>query len=655
MALIGEGTFFAVLKKLIRQFHWLLEKYRREYIFATIFVTLNYLVSVLPPWFAGHAADRIFASNLTAGTLLVYVAIMLTVTALAYVSGYFWSYYLIKAYDVSELMARQRTFSKLLNQNAPFFLAQSTGSLMGKSTNDVSSIAEMAGFGMMVLFDSTLYQLVLLAIMAINGSWQLTLLTFLPYPFLIFLSRKIGNRLYSEYDLAQQAFDDINDHVLENIQGIRVIRAFVMEDHEGKQFADRTSHLFRQNMKVARLDALFMPASRLVQGSSFIIALLAGARLIGQGVITIGQLMSHVFYLGMLAWPMIAMGELINIAQQATASMDRVREIWDWREEILDPPDAITCESIGDITFDHFSFCWPGQSEAVLKDLSFTIRQGMTVGLVGRVGSGKTALLKQILRFYPQEADLPAGPVDAGLPPPAERLRIHGLPIRLFDRRSLRRHIGYVPQESNLFSLSVRENILMGARSQTGGWPLTEEDRDREVAFWKKPYRAIVKAVEDRQAAPPPPPPVSEELFEGVIRIADFAKDIDALPEGLDTLTGEQGIALSGGQKQRISIARALLGDPEVLILDDCLSAVDAITEKNVLQALTAERAGKTTLVISHRLSAVRDADLILVLEDGAIAARGTHASLMEEGGWYAGQYELQQLEEQRMTGKEAM
>ncbi len=644
-----------MLKKLKRQFHWLLEKYRREYTVTVIFVTVNYLVSVLPPWFAGHAADRIFSSSLTVGALLAYVAIMLAVTALAYLSGYIWSYYLIKAYDVAELMARQRTFAKLLNQNAPFFLAQSTGSLMGKATNDVSSIAEMAGFGMMTLFDSTLYQLVLLAVMAINGSWQLTLLTFLPYPLLIFFSRKIGNRLYTEYDLAQQAFDDINDHVLENIQGIRVIRAFVMEDQEKEQFGRRTSHLFGQNMKVARLDALFMPTSRLIQGSSFIIALLVGARLIGQGAITIGQLMSHVFYLGMLAWPMIAMGELINIAQQATASMDRVQEIWDWREEIPDPPDTITCETIGDITFDRFSFCWPGQTEPVLKDLSFTIRQGMTVGVVGRVGSGKTALLKQILRFYPQEADLPSAAVDASLPPPAERLRIHGLPIRLFDRRSLRRRIGYVPQESNLFSLSVRDNILMGAPSQTDRWPLTQEERDREVAFWKKPYRAIVRTVEEAEAAAPEPPPVSDDLFGSVIRIADFAKDIDALPQGLDTLTGEQGIALSGGQKQRISIARALLADPEVLILDDCLSAVDAITEKNVLQALTSERTGKTTLVISHRLSAVRDADLILVLEDGAIAGRGTHESLMAEGGWYAEQYELQQLEEQRTKGKEIM
>ena len=644
-----------MLKKLKKQFHWLLDKYKREYTIAIVCVAINYLVSVMPPWFAGHAADRIFSDNLTVGTLLVYVAIMLTVTALAYVSGYFWSYYLIKAYDVTELMARQRTFSKLLNQNAPFFLAQSTGSLMGKSTNDVSSIAEMAGFGMMMLFDSTLYQLVLLTIMAINGSWQLTLLTFLPYPLLIYFSRKIGDKLYSEYDLAQQAFDEINDHVLENIQGIRVVRAFVMEDREKELFAERTSRLFQQNMKVARLDALFMPASRLIQGTSFAIAMVVGANLIGQGSITLGQLMSHVFYLGMLAWPMIAMGEFINISQQATASMDRVQEIWDWREEIIDPPYALVCDQIGDITFDHFSFSWPGHTEPVLKDLSFTIHKGMTVGLVGRVGSGKTALLKQIMRFYPQEADLPSANSDPSFPPPARRLRVNGLPIRLFDRRSLRRHIGYVPQESNLFSLSVRENILMGAPSTGTGWPLQEEDREQELAFWKQPFRQIVRTVDQLEAAPPPPPALPEELLNEVIRIADFEKDLAILPQGLDTLTGEQGIALSGGQKQRISIARALLRDPEVLILDDCLSAVDAITEKNVLHSLTEERAGKTTLVISHRLSAIRDADLIIVLEDGAIAAQGTHESLMAEGGWYAEQYELQQLEEECGRRQEAI
>ncbi len=645
-ALIDEGIGFTVLRKLKRQYSWLLERYRREYTVAIIFVAVNYLVSVMPPWFAGHAADRIFSADLSVETLLAYVAIMLAVTALAYLSGYFWSYYLIKAYDVTELMARQRTFSKLLNQNAPFFLAQSTGSLMGKSTNDVSSMAEMAGFGMMMLFDSTLYQLVLLVIMALNGSWQLTLLTFIPYPFLIYFSRKIGDHLYTEYDRAQEAFDDINDHVLENVQGIRVVRAFVMEDQERLLFADRTSRQLRQNMKVARLEALFMPASRLIQGASFIIALIVGARFIGQGIITIGQLMTHVFYLGMLAWPMIAMGELINISQQATASMDRVQEIWDWREEIMDPPDAFQCETIGEITFDRFSFCWPGQTEPVLKDLSFSVRQGMTVGIVGRVGAGKTALVKQLLRFYPQEADRQAAEPDPSLPAPADRLRINGLPIRLYDRRSLRRRIGYVPQDSTLFSMTVRENIFMGARSEIGSWPLGDDERLEEVAFWKQSYRDIVRSVEARDQAPAPPPPVSEESLMRILEIADFRKDIDSLPEGLDSLTGEQGIALSGGQKQRVSIARALLADPELLILDDCLSAVDAFTEKNVLRALTRERAGKTTLVVSHRLSAIRDADLIIVLEDGAIASQGRHEELMAEGGWYASQYELQQLEE---------
>lgn len=639
-----------MLKNLKRQFQWLIDRYSREYLVATVMIALSYGIAIAPPWFAGYIADRIIADELTITSLLIYVAMLLALTALYYVAGFMWSYYLVKAYDVSELVARQKTITKIFNQNAPFFLTHSTGSLMGKSTNDVGSVGEMAAFGVMLFFDATLYQISIIGIMAVSGSWQLTLLTVLPYPFLIFFSKLIGKHLYREYDLAQQAFDEMNDRVLENIQGVRVVRAFVMEEQEMEAFEARANHLYKQNLKVARLDALFMPASRLVQGISFVIAMIVGANLVKTGTISIGQLMTHVFYLGMLAWPMIAMGEFINISQAGAASMERIHEIWNWREEIADPPDAIACEKIGDITFDHFSFAWPGQKEPILKDLSFTIRQGMMLGVVGRVGSGKTALLKQIMRFYPQEADLVSSAQDQALPAPPERLRLNNLPIRLYDRRSIRRRIGYVPQESILFSLTVLENILLGADINRENWPLSEEERASEQTFWEKRYREIVKIVEDRKNKKAEPLPIPQETLDRAIAIADFAKDIEFLPEGLHTLTGEQGIALSGGQKQRISIARALLADPEVLILDDCLSAVDAITEKNVLAALTRERRGKTTLVSSHRLSAIRDADLILVLDDGSIAARGTHDELMAEGGWYREQYEKQQLEEASVT-----
>jgi ATP-binding cassette subfamily B multidrug efflux pump len=642
-----------MLKNLKRQFQWLIDKYSKEYLIATVMITLSYGIAVAPPWFAGFIADRIIADELTITSLLVYVAMLLVLTALYYVTGFLWSYYLIKAFDVSELVARQKTIKKILNQNAPFFLTHSTGSLMGKSTNDVSSIGEMASFGIMLLFDATLYQISIICIMAISGSWLLTLLTVLPYPLLILSSKLIGKKLYQEYDLAQQAFDEMNDRVLENVQGVRVVRAFVLEEQEMETFEGRADQLYRQNLKVARLDALFVPASRFVQGTSFVIAMILGANLVKTGAITIGQLMTHVFYLGMLSWPMIAMGEFINTSQSGSASMERIQEIWDWREEISDPPDAIICEEIGDITFDRFSFSWPGEKKPILEDISFTVKQGMTLGVVGRVGSGKTALLKQILRFYPQEGDLTSTVQDCALPAPAERLRLNDLPIRLYDRRSIRRRIGYVPQESTLFSLTVLENILLGADLNREGWPLSEEEQTSEQAFWKKSYREIVKTVEGRKNKKGEPLPISQETLDRAIATADFEKDIEFLPEGLDTLTGEQGIALSGGQKQRISIARALLANPEVLILDDCLSAVDAITEKNVLAALARERAGKTTLVSSHRLSAIRDADLIIVLENGCIVARGTHEELMAAGGWYREQYEKQQLEETTLWRKE--
>lgn len=615
---------------------------------AIVFLAISDIVVVLPPWFAGYIADRIADGTLTARLLGTFIGLLFLIVAIAYTTGYLWSYHLVKAYDVAELLARKHTVAKIFNQSAPFFLKNTTGSLMGKATNDVGAIGEMAGIGIMFFFDATIYQSAIILMMAIGGSWQLTLLTVLPYPLLILFSSRIGRRLYTEFDLAQQAFDAMNDDVLENVQGVRVVRAFSMERSERASFAERADALYRQNMRVARLNALFLPTSRLIQGISFVVALIFGARLIRQGVITTPQLMTHVFYLGMLTWPMMSIGDFINISQEAQASMERINDIWNWREEITDPAHALPCDRIGTVTFDHFSFAWPGRDTPMLKDISLTIEPGMTLGVVGRVGSGKTAFLKQLLRFYPQASDEPKRAPYTDMhdaPPPAEWLTLDGIPIGLFDRRSIRSHIGYVPQQSILFSLSVRDNVALGSPDH-GPWPLPDDHDEVTDTFWKQSYRAIVRSVES--ADPVEAPAVDEATLFHALRIADFEKDLAQLPDGLDTMTGERGVTLSGGQKQRLSIARAVLKDPEVLILDDCLSAVDAITEQNVLQRLYAERAGKTTLVSSHRLSAVRDADMIIVLDDGAIVARGTHDELVAEGGWYAEQYERQQLEEAR-------
>lgn len=506
---------------------------------------------------------------------------------LHYTVSFFWDYTLFSGAIILEKSMRSKLIAHFLKMTPPFFEKFKTGDLMARSTNDLKAIALTAGFGILTLVDSSIFMLMIVAVMGFTISWKLTLASLLPLPIMALIMNKYGAAIHARFTKAQEAFGEMNTEVLESIRGIRVVRAFVQEKQDIERFSKKTDEVYEKNMAVTKVDALFEPTVTILVGLSYTIGIGYGAHLVFNQVMTLGDLVSFNVYLGMLIWPMFAMGELINILQRGNASLDRVNEILDYEPDVKNSHEVQAVNKVNDIVFDHVSFTYPGSEQKSLDDISFHVNRGDTIGIVGKTGAGKTTLFKLLLRQYPNFKG---------------NIRLSKVPIEQIDIDQLRRWIGYVPQEQILFSKSIRENIQFGKANAS----------DKEITR--------------------------------VMELAHFLEDIEQLPKGLDTEVGEGGVSLSGGQKQRVALARAFIKNPEILILDDSMSAVDGKTEANIIQHLRKERKGKTTFIASHRLSAVEHADLIIVLDEGKIIEHGTHDSLIKNDGWYKQQYELQQL-----------
>ncbi|TDY49735.1 ATP-binding cassette subfamily B protein [Alicyclobacillus sacchari] len=574
---------FQVLMKL-RWFFW---QQRKRYAIAVGLLLFLNFVEVAPPDIVGHAIDLMNQRGMTVGRLWNLIGALALVIVISYTCGFTWQYQLYGGARVLELSLRKRLMRHFLNMTPRFFEQNRTGDLMARSTNDLNAVSQTAGFGILTLIDSTTYSATILVTMGSLDGWRLTLLSLIPMPFIALAMTKYGKVLHERFTLAQDAFGDMNDRVLETIAGIRVVRAYAQEEHEEERFAATMADVYRKNIAVARIDALFDPTISMLVGITYLIGLGYGTYLVFQSQLTIGQLTSFNVYLGMLIWPMLAFGQLINIMQRGNASLDRVNETLAYEPDVVDPPTTVEVARPEDIRFEQLTFRYPTSDRDNLQDIELVICRGETLGIVGRTGSGKSTLLRQLLREYP--------PARAGA------LTISGVRIEQIAMDVVHGWLGYVPQNPMLFSRSVRDNVRFGRHDASDA-----------------------------------------EVLEA-LRLADFVKDIARLPNGLDTLVGERGISLSGGQKQRIALARALLIDPEILILDDAMSAVDARTEAHIIESIRSVRRGRTTLIASHRMSAVAHADWIVVMDDGRIAEEGTFADLMAQGGWYAKQYERQQ------------
>ncbi len=541
------------------------------------------------PKLTGTVTDGLAARTLDwDGVVSCLVSIFILGLTLA-AGRFLWRFFLFGASRSIERELRNDLFAHLEKMSVEYYNGHKTGDLMTRFTSDLNAVRMSLGPAVICIFDASVMTVMVICQMMYYVSVRLTLLAVIPM-FLICVGEiYYGKIIHARFLERQKAVSDLTDFVQESFSGVRVIKAFVRERAEFRAFARASRNAMDKNLRVVRLQSVVMPLLDVIIGLSGLITLIYGGYLALVGDITLGRFVAFNQYVNMLVWPMIACGDAINMFSQGAASIGRIREIFDEKPEICDPPDAADVARLrGDITFSHLTFLHRGHSEPTLKDISLHVRAGTTLAVIGRTGNGKSTLVNLLLHLYNTKPGM---------------IFLDGRDINTIPLKTLRENIAYVPQDNFLFSDTLKSNIAFGA---------DEQDMD-----------SIVRAT----------------------RAACIHENIIAFPDGYETIVGERGVTLSGGQKQRSSIARALMKNAPVLILDDALSAVDTDTEEHILRNLKQNRRGKTTILIAHRISTIQNADIILVLEDGEAKEIGSHGELMQKNGIYRSMFEQQQLE----------
>ena len=576
---------------LIRKLGWFLKLEKRRYIIGIIALSLVSVFNLIPPKVIGNIVDKIEAGNLTNSQLFINIIYLVLAAFIMYGLRYVWRVYIFgAAYNLGRIL-RFRLFQHFTKMSPSFYQKYRTGDLMAHATNDVNAVVMVAGGGVMSAVDASITALVTLFTMIFLISAKLTLIAVIPLPFLAYATNKLGEKNHQSFKEAQESFSDLNNKVQESVSGIRVTKSFGYGNDEINSFKETNKKVFSKNIIASKYNALFDPMVLVFVGLSYTLTLIFGGIFISRGEISVGNLVTFVTYLDMLVWPLQAIGWLFNIGQRGDVSYTRIEKLLAEENDVVEKENTIPAHN-GRLEYDINSFSYVG--EETLSDIKFAIDKGQTLGIVGVTGSGKTTLLKLLLREY----DVEDGSIN---------LNNHNIKdYKLNDLRSL---IGYVPQDQVLFAMSIKENIRFADTKYT----------DKQV--------------------------------ENITKVCGIYDDIVNMTDGFDTIIGERGVSLSGGQKQRMAMSRALIMNPEILILDDSLSAVDAKTEHLILENLKEERSGKTTIITAHRLSAIVHADLIIVMDNGKIIERGTHDQLIAQDGWYKETYNTQQLEEKMKGG----
>ncbi|EDS92085.1 multidrug resistance, ATP-binding protein mdlA [Escherichia albertii TW07627] len=545
------------------------------------------MLQLIPPKVVGIVVDGVTERHFTTGQILMWIATMVLIAVVVYLLRYVWRVLLFGASYQLAVELREDYYRQLSRQHPEFYLRHRTGDLIARATNDVDRVVFAAGEGVLTLVDSLVMGCAVLIMMSTQISWQLTLIALLPMPVMAIMIKRNGDALHERFKLAQAAFSSLNDRTQESLTSIRMIKAFGLEDRQSALFAADAEDTGKKNMRVARIDARFDPTIYISIGMANLLAIGGASWMVVQGSLTLGQLTSFMMYLGLMIWPMLALAWMFNIVERGSAAYSRIRAMLAEAPVVNDGSEKVP-EGRGELDVAIRQFTYPQTHHPVLENVNFALKPGQMLGICGPTGSGKSTVLSLIQRHF----DVTEGDI-----------RFHNIPLTRLQLDSWRGRLAVVSQTPFLFSDTVANNIALGC------------------------------------------PNATQQEIEHVARLASVHDDILRLPQGYDTEVGERGVMLSGGQKQRISIARALLVNAEILILDDALSAVDGRTEHQILHNLRQWGQGRTVIISAHRLSALTEASEIIVMQHGHIAQRGDHDTLAQQSGWYRDMYRYQQLE----------
>ncbi len=575
----------AIFKKL----SWFFREEKKNYFIGVLALVLVALIQLIPPKIIGIVVDSVADQTITGHQIVWWIGILIISALGVYGLRYVWRKHIWGGAARLEKLMRRRLFHHFTQMDQVFYQKYRTGDLMAHATNDLNAIQNVAGAGILTFADAFISGITTVIAMMLFVDPRLTLVALIPFPLLALLSSKLGARMHEAFKDSQGAFSKINDKTQESITGIKVIKTFGQEKEDIEDFKEKINYSIEKNNKVNFLDALFDPLITLIIGMSYIISISLGGYFVVEGTISIGQLISFFSYIGMLVWPMFAIGRFFNVVQRGNASYDRVADLLEEKSHIKEIKTGINTLASGDISYSIDSFSYEGDHKPTLSNIKFNLKEGQTLGIVGKTGAGKTTILKLLMREYDDYLG---------------SITINRKIIQDYTLDGLLNAIGYVPQDHFLFSMTVKDNIRFGS------------------------------------------PMATQEEVEAIAEEAVVHQDILGFSDKYDTMVGERGVSLSGGQKQRISIARALLVQPELLILDDALSAVDAKTEESILNNLRESRENKTTIISTHRLSSVKHANEIIVIDEGKIIERGKHEELIASDGWYKKMFDYQQLED---------